>query len=125
MENSHRPIPTRTSFMRDNESVRRREPVAIRELLKDVLRKLRPTTGKDPVRRLTELGELWRKVVGEDLAQLSRVAAYRGGIMTVAVQSSPLCTELGFGREQLIDGLRSHGLDGLHGLEFKVDEAGR
>ena len=111
--------------MRDNKFARRREPVAIRELLKDVLGKLRPTTGKDPVRKLTELGEIWRKVVGEDLAQLSRVAAYRGGIMIVAVQSSPLCTELGFGREQLIDALRSHGLDGLHGLEFKVDEAGR
>ena len=125
MGNSHRPISMRTSFMRDNEFTRHREPVAIRELLKDVLDKLRPTTSKDSVRRLTELGEIWRKVVGDDLAQLSRVAVYRGGVMIVAVQSSPLCTELGFGREQLIDGLRLHGLDGIHGLEFKVDEAGR
>ena len=99
MENSQRPISTRSSYRTDGGSARHREPVAMRELLKEVLSKLRPTTRKDSAGRLTELDEIWRKVVGEDLAQLSRVAAYRGGTMTVAVQSSPLSTELGFGRE--------------------------
>ncbi len=71
--------------------------------------------------RLEEIGEIWQRVVGEDIAALSRPTRYRGGVLTVELDSAPLATELGtFAREHLREALEGEGLSGLCDLKFRV-----
>ncbi len=72
-----------------------------------------------PAQRLQELQELWRRVVGEEIAEQSGVVRYRRGVLTVQVSSAPLLAELsGFAQEQLLNELNIGGLKELHHLRF-------
>jgi hypothetical protein len=90
-----------------------------------VLREFAPTV---PVRRndpsvvggLDEVAEIWRRAVGDEIASLSRPGRFRGGVLTVEVDSAPLASELEqFAREHLLEALEREGLVGLCDLKFR------
>ncbi len=108
----------------DARGAQSREPVAVGELLRDLLRELKPTVQGDPPQSLERLHQIWTAAVGEELARLCHVIRYRGGVMTVEVNSAPLISELGgFARESLIEELAARGMEGVHDLRFKVGRA--
>ena len=100
--------------------LRERDPSALGDLLKKLLKQYRPAVADDPAARLAELNGIWRGVVGDALGEQTRVAKYLGGVMTVEVSSAPLLAELsGFAKQELMDGLGAAGLTGLHELRFR------
>ena len=110
--------------MFENRSVngtRQRDPMIIKDLLGGILKELAPTVRGDAVESLDRLGLLWKEVVGDDFAALSRVVRYRGGVLTVEVRSAPLRAELaGFARSHLLEELAARGLEGIHDLDFRI-----
>lgn len=56
-------------------------------------------------KRLQEsvIWRVWDKAVGQAIASKARPAAFRKGILTVAVTSSPWMQQLGFLKQQLMD----------------------
>ncbi len=98
-----------------------REPHELREIISGLLKELAPTVQKDPYENLERLQQIWRSVVGPELAGLTHVLRYRGGVMTVSVSSGPLKSELdGFARPGLLQELTARGLEGIHDLKFRV-----
>lgn len=70
--------------------------------------------------RLEEITGLWQRTVGDDVAALSRPVRFRGGVLTVEVDSAPLAAELGsFARDHLVQALAAEGLEGLCDLKFR------
>jgi hypothetical protein len=65
---------------------------------------------------------LWKEVVGEDLAQSTRVVEVRNGEMIVEVNSAPLLNELStYFREEILDALREREeFRGVHKLRFRA-----
>ena len=97
------------------------EPHELKELIHGLLKELAPTIQKDPYENLGRLQQIWKSVVGAELASLTHVLRYRGGVMTVAVSSGPLKSELdGFARAGLLQELALRGLQGIHNLKFRV-----
>lgn len=106
----------------------RREPTGIGELIKEVMREMAPVVealprGKGSARggdRLAELQGIWQRIVGAEIAALARITRYRGGVLTVEVDSAPLKAELeGFAKAELTESFIDGGLDGLHELRFR------
>lgn len=64
----------------------------------------------------------WKEVVGEDLAQNTRVVEVRNGEMIVEVSSAPLLNELStYFREEILDALREREeFRGVHKLRFRA-----
>ncbi len=101
-----------------------------------LLRELAPTVQKSAVQksaakkkpvdaqgelRIEQIGEIWQRAVGDDIAALSRPTRYRGGVLTVELDSAPLAAELkSFAREHLRKALEAEGLAGLCELKFSV-----
>ena len=104
------------------------EPVILKDVLKKVMLDLAPavsplTAGLDrelgSAGQIEKLQNMWATVVGPEIANLSRVTRYRGGVLTVRVSSSPLLSELrGFARDKLQEELNEAGLEALHDLRL-------
>lgn len=102
-----------------------REPMHVRAALEELLREMRPVTGANPAARLAQLGEYWRSAAGDAIADQSRVASYRGGLLVIDVATSPLLSELeNFCRDRFTDALRSAGVTGLHDIRFRLARGG-
>ena len=72
-------------------------------------------------RRLEELAGIWARAVGEEIAGISTPIRYRGGVLTIEIDSAPLAAELGtFARDHLRTALAAEGLPELCDLKFKV-----
>ena len=96
------------------------DPVTMREVVQELLKEISPTVRGKPAMSLRRLERMWNEVVGEELTRWTRVVRYRGGVLTVEVDSSPLLAELsGFAREGLLEHLAAQGLEGIHELKFK------
>ena len=99
----------------------RGEPVVLRQLIKEVMGEFAPVVGAagsgggsdriGAMSRLEELQDLWKRVVGSQIAEHTSVVRYRRGVMTVEVDSTPLMAELGgFAKAQLTEGLIDCGI---------------
>ncbi|MCI0650710.1 MAG: DUF721 domain-containing protein [Planctomycetes bacterium] len=99
-----------------------REPASLRGILAELMKSMRPAAaaaGSDPSRLLAEISRIWERAVGPEIAQLTEVRRYRGGVMTVAVAANPLMAELkAFAKRELIATLAENGLAGIHELRF-------
>ena len=92
-----------------------------------LIRELAPTVR--PRRRSEESGaaedlerlrDAWQRAVGEEIAAVSRPGRFRGGVLTVEVDSAPLAAELEqFARDHLLEALEREGLVGLCELRFR------
>ena len=82
-----------------------------------------PSSGprrRDGALRLAEIGAYWSRAVGEEMAALTRPTRFRGGVLTVEVDSAPLAAELeSFARDHLLHALQGEGLDELCELRFR------
>lgn len=113
------------SFLEEERAARRPVPKRLAGFVDDVLKKHQPARVKvggvsptRPDRQLDTLTELWAKTVGPGIAKVTKVTRYRGGILTVKVQSAAVRTELEFARAHLIDALAEQGLSGVHEIRF-------
>ena len=62
-------------------------------------------SGKPLGKRLREsaIWRIWDQAVGEPIASKARPAAFREGVLTVAVSSAPWMQQLGFLKQQMIE----------------------
>ncbi len=95
------------------------EPVSIGDSLRDFMR--RSATAKKQ-RVGVELDEAWRAVAGPSISQHTNVRGLSQGILTVAVDSPPLCHELSsFQRETLLVRLQERLANGkVRALRFRL-----
>ena len=96
----------------------RRGPEALGDILQRVMRDVRPPGRKRRDRML----ETWVRVAGPELAEETRPATLRGGVLTVEVRSTALLHELeGFRKDELLDRLLSEDPSGrVTGLRFRL-----
>ncbi len=81
----------------------KRGPEALGDILKRVLRE----SGFADRKSGDEITEVWREIAGPETGSHTSIYAFRSGIVTVAVDSAPLCQELDlFRKEELLDALR-------------------
>ncbi len=74
--------------------------------------------------RLQELCEMWSKIVGAEFSEVCRPSRFRGGVLTIEVDSAPLSSELeSFHRERLLEGFRREGLEELCDLRFMISSS--
>ncbi len=93
-----------------------------------LLRELAPVVARDRAARdrgmgdrLDAIEEIWIRAVGEEIAAHARPGRFRGGVLTVEVDSAPLAAELeSFAREHLREALEREGLEGLCELKFRT-----
>lgn len=86
------------------------------ELVPKLLKQLGIVTG-----RSREIQHLWQEVVGEDFAAATRIRSFRGGTLTVEVQSAPLLYELNsFHKKDFLKLLRPRMPAGLSSIKFKL-----
>jgi predicted nucleic acid-binding Zn ribbon protein len=86
-----------------------------------LVREFAPAIAPDAGTKLEEIGAIWRRAVGEEIAAHARPSRFRGGVLTVEVDSAPLAAELGtFAREHLGKALEREGLVGLCELKFRT-----
>jgi len=79
---------------------------------------------KKTTTRLQELREMWGRIVGAEFAEVSRPNRFRGGVLTIEVDSAPLSSELeSFHRERLLEGFRREGLVELCDLRFMISSS--
>ena len=66
--------------------------------------------------------EAWREVVGPETGRHTSIYGFRAGIVTVAVDSAPLCQELElFRKEELLNALRARYRDRyVQDLRFRL-----
>ncbi len=64
----------------------------------------------------------WREVVGAEIGNHTGIQGFRAGVLTVTVDSAPLCQELElFRKEELLGALRERVRDGyLQDLRFRL-----
>ena len=73
------------------------------ERIGKLLERLLTDTGLVTPERLSNLETAWREVVGEQIAAHTRIESFRGGMVTVAMDSAPVRQELELvGREELL-----------------------
>ena len=97
------------------------EVESIGGLFQRLVRELAPAVAPDAGARLEEIDAIWRRTVGEEIAAHTRAARFRGGVLTIEVDSAPLAAELGsFAREHLHRALEREGLTGLCELKFRT-----
>ena len=95
------------------------EPLA--GLFDRLVREFAPAVAAEPGARLEEIGAIWRRAVGEEIAAHARPGRFRGGVLTIEVDSAPLAAELGsFARGHLHQALEREGLTGLCELKFRT-----
>ena len=110
----------------DSRERRKGDPVLLADVIKPLLKDMAPTIGERNSRKSAGVGlesirAVWSRVVGGELARLTRVTRYRGGVLTVEVATAPLAAELGgFARQNLLDGFAAEGVTGIHGITFKT-----
>ena len=89
---------------------RYREPEPLADILKPVMRGIRPAK-RDPI---GQVREIWPEVVGSQAAQRSRVASCREGELVIEVSSAALRQHLAvFRREEILRAIRES-LPGIH-----------
>ncbi|MEM7164016.1 MAG: DUF721 domain-containing protein [Planctomycetota bacterium] len=120
------------------------EPIALSSVLREVLARMAPAitattqvvdsgvtqqeeraTRPVPIAEaadgLQSVEQLWQQVVGDPLAELTRVTRYRGGVLFVDVAAAPLLAELrSFARKDLLRGLHDGGLSGVSDIKFQA-----
>ncbi len=92
------------------------------ELVGDVLRRLmRDVAPRRSVRRRDVVREAWEQAAGPALAEETRPATLRGGVLTVEVRSAALLHELeGFRRDELLARVLDAGVRDVTGLRFRL-----
>ena len=95
------------------------EPVSIGDSLRDFMRRS-PAMKRSRV--AARVGEAWRAVAGPSISKHTNVRGLSQGILTVAVDSPPLCHELSsFHREGLLVRLKEKlANDTVRGLRFRL-----
>ncbi len=78
-------------------------PTPLSEALEDFLR----TSGLSGVLKHGRVHDVWRRTVGAEIAQQTRILSLRGGVLEVAVASSALLNELHFHTVALLEDLRT------------------
>lgn len=90
-------------------------------LFQRLVREFAPAVAPDAGARLEEIAAIWRRAVGEEIAAHTRPGRFRGGVLTIEVDSAPLAAELGsFARGHLHRALEREGLTGLCELKFRT-----
>lgn len=121
--------PTRFLELEREKKLREKEIASSTPLarsVKAVLGRLAPAKNKDPLAKLQEVRELWRGVVGVEIARRSTPERWREGVLTVAVDTAPLASELqNFGEQTLVAELAKLGLEGIHTIRFKTGRSNR
>lgn len=93
-----------------------REAREISEIIPELMKKLGIATGKKH-----EIQQVWREVAGEEFANQTRVSNYRGGVLTIEVQSAPLLHELQvYYKGEFVKILRERLSVALTSLKFKL-----
>ena len=74
-------------------------------------------------RSVAEKEKIWREVVGEEMAKMTRCGEARGGRLEVVVANSMLIQELGFKKKEIIAGLNKN-IPGwkLRDIRFRVGQ---
>ena len=93
-------------------------PEALSDILQRVMRDVRPPRAK----RRDKMRETWARAAGPELAEETRPATLRAGVLTVEVRSTALLHELeGFRRDELLDRLLTEDSTGrVTGLRFRL-----
>lgn len=75
-----------------------------------------------PRRRKAGVEDAWRKAAGDELADETRAATLRQGVLTIEVRSAGLLHELqGFRKDELLARLLEHDTtDRITGLKFRL-----
>ena len=97
---------------------RPRGPEAFGDILARVMRDVRPPGRK----RRDKMLETWSRVAGPELAEETRPATLRAGVLIVEVRSTALLHELeGFRKDELLDRLLTEDPTGrVTGLRFRL-----
>jgi hypothetical protein len=91
------------------------------EAVGEILRRVLPAGGSTTRRRESAVARLWREAAGPELAEETRLATLRHGVLVVEVRSSPLLAELsGFRAQELLSRLVAADPSGrVTGLKFR------
>ncbi len=93
-----------------------RKPLEVKELLDNVLSRLKPPRGKV----LERLQVAWKEVAGKREAERSRVKQFKLGIIYVEVDSAPMMHHIrGKDKEVLLTEIRQR-LEGVYIKDIKV-----
>lgn len=90
------------------------------ESIDAILRRVQRTFG--PARRKAGVADLWSRVAGPDLCEVTRAVAVRKGEVIVEARSAALVHELqGFRRDELLAHLmKADGTGRVRGLRFRL-----
>ena len=95
------------------------DPATIGDVVSDIIRQFDGACES----WLTELAMAWGKVVGDPVAQHTRLGTFESACLTVYVDSSVWLNELSrFGTGQMMDNLRQHlGDDRIQKIRLRLD----
>ncbi len=87
----------------------------------DLIGKIVSTNGLGKRNPLEPLQKAWREAVGRQAAESTRLASFRGGTLTVDVDSAALAQELGvYHKRELVIRLRNETKVPIQDLRFRV-----
>jgi hypothetical protein len=87
----------------------------------DLIGKVVRANGLDRTDPLDGLRKAWREAVGRQAASSTRLKSFRGGTLTVEVDSAVLAQELGvYHKRELLGRLRSEARVPLQDIRFRV-----
>ncbi|MBP90222.1 MAG: hypothetical protein CMJ64_26525 [Planctomycetaceae bacterium] len=97
----------------------RRDPVRISEVVSRLLSR----RGYAQVQQGADCEQAWKRVVGEKLAENSRVGRLQRGVLEIAVKNSVTLQELTFQKRKLLKQLQeSIGTEQVRDLRFRLGE---
>lgn len=97
----------------------RREPARISEVISRLLAR----RGYAQVQQGAECEQAWKRVVGTQLAQNSRVGRLQRGVLEIAAKNSATLQELTFRKRKLLQQLQElMGAQQIQDLRFRVGE---
>jgi predicted nucleic acid-binding Zn ribbon protein len=92
----------------------------------NVIAQLVSRRGYAQIRAAGERDEAWQAAAGQELANMTQVAALRRGVLEVLVANSLLMQELTFRKEELLKNLQQAlPNDGVKQLKFKIGQIDR
>ena len=87
----------------------------------DLIGKVVQNSGLGKRNSLETLQKAWREAVGREAAQSTRLKSFRGGTLTVEVDSAALAQELGvYHKRELLERLRAEARVPLQDIRFRV-----
>lgn len=76
------------------------------EPFQDILKRFRRRQSLRQSKKIRQIRELWMKIVGEELASVTRLVYLRKGMLKIEVENSVLLSELEFKRTELLEALQ-------------------